>query len=449
MAVTKIKPIKSTLSKALDYIQNPAKTDEKILVSSFGCSYETADIEFGFTLSQAMEKGNNLAHHLIQSFAPGEVEYEKAHEIGRQLADAVTKGQHEYVLTTHIDKGHIHNHIIFCAVNFVDHHKYNSNKRTYYNIRNTSDRLCRDNGLSVVEPSENKGKHYAEYQADKVGKSWKSKLKIAVDALIPRVSSFEELLQRLQAAGYEIKRGKYISCRAQGQERFTRLKTLGTDYTEEAITERINGKRTRAAKAPKIEQRGVSLIIDIENSIKAQQSRGYEQWAKIHNLKQAAKTVNFLTEHKIEQYADLVARIDEITAASEQAADALKGVERRLADMAVLIKNITTYQKTKPAYEAYKKAKNKEQFRAAHESDLILYKAAAKALRAANVGGKLPSVAALQSEYAKLTEQKEALYADYGKLKKQVKEYDTMKRNIDSFLKIDHGQTKKKITARE
>ena len=124
MAVTKIKPIKSTLSKALDYIQNPAKTDEKILVSSFGCSYETADIEFGFTLSQAMEKGNNLAHHLIQSFAPGEVEYEKAHEIGRQLADAVTKGQHEYVLTTHIDKGHIHNHIIFCAVNFVDHHKY-------------------------------------------------------------------------------------------------------------------------------------------------------------------------------------------------------------------------------------------------------------------------------------------------------------------------------------
>ena len=446
MAVTKIKPIKSTLGKALDYIQNPVKTDEKILVSSFGCSYETADIEFGFTLSQAMEKGNNLAHHLIQSFAPGEVKYEKAHEIGRQLADAVTKGQHEYVLTTHIDKGHIHNHIIFCAVNFVDHHKYNSNKRTYYNIRNTSDRLCRENGLTVVVPSENKGKHYAEYQADKAGKSWKSKLKIAVDALIPQVSSFEELLQRLQAAGYEIKRGKYISCRAQSQERFTRLKTLGADYTEEAITERINGKRTHTAKAPTIEQRGVSLIIDIENSIKAQQSRGYEQWAKIHNLKQAAKTVNFLTENKIEQYTDLVARIDEITAASEQAADALKNVERRLADMAVLIKNITTYQKTKPVYEAYKKAKNKEQFRAAHESDLILYEAAAKALRAANVGGKLPSVAALQAEYAKLTEQKESLYADYGKLKKQVKEYDTMKRNIDSFLKIDRGQAKKKET---
>ena len=149
MAVTKIKPIKSTLKKALDYIQNPDKTDGKMLVSSFGCSYETADIEFGFTLSQALDRGNNLAHHLIQSFEPGEVDYEKAHEIGKQLADTVTKGQYEYVLTTHIDKGHIHNHIIFCAVNFVDYHKYVSNKRTYYGIRNISDRLCRENGLQI------------------------------------------------------------------------------------------------------------------------------------------------------------------------------------------------------------------------------------------------------------------------------------------------------------
>ena len=193
MAVTKIKPIKSTLSKALDYIENPDKTDGKMLVSSFGCSYETADIEFEYTLSQALQKGNNLAFHLIQSFEPGEVDYQKAHEIGKQLADAVTKGQHEYVLTTHIDKGHVHNHIIFCAVNFVDHHKYNSNKRSYYGIRNMSDKLCRENGLSVVVPGKgSKGKSYAEYQAEKTGTSWKGKLKIAVDALIPQVSSFEE-----------------------------------------------------------------------------------------------------------------------------------------------------------------------------------------------------------------------------------------------------------------
>ena len=447
MAVTKIKPVKSTLSKALDYIENPDKTDGKMLISSFGCSYETADIEFGYTLSQALDKGSNLAFHLIQSFAPGEVDYEKAHEIGKQLADAVTKGQHEYVVTTHIDKGHIHNHVIFCAVNFVDHHKYNSNKRSYYGIRNMSDKLCRENGLSVVVPGKgSKGKSYAEYQAEKTGTSWKGKLKIAVDALIPQVSSFEELLTRLQAAGYEIKPGKYVSCRAPGQERFTRLKTLGADYTEEAIRERIAGRRAKAAKAPR-EQRGVSLLIDIENSIKAAQSKGYEQWAKIHNLKQAAKTMNFLTEHKIEQYADLVSRIEEMAAESGQAADALKNAEKRLADMAVLIKNVSTYQKTKPVYDAYRKARNREKYRAGQEQAIILHEAAARSLKAAGIA-KLPNLAALQSEYEALQAQKEALYADYGKLKKKVREYDIIKQNIDSILQADRQPEREKGTER-
>ena len=375
------------------------------------------------------------------------MDYETAHKIGKQLADAVTKGQHEYVLTTHIDKGHVHNHIIFCAVNFVDHRKYNSNKRSYYGIRNMNDKLCRENGLSVVVPGKgSKGKSYAEYQAEKTGTSWKGKLKIAVDALIPQVSSFEELLQRLQAAGYEIKPGKYVSCRAPGQERFTRLKTLGADYTEEAIRERIAGRRAKAAKAPR-EQRGVSLLIDIENSIKAAQSKGYEQWAKIHNLKQAAKTMNFLTEHKIEQYADLVSRIEEMAAESGQAADALKDAEKRLADMAVLIKNVSTYQKTKPVYDAYRKARNREKYRAGQEQAIILHEAAARSLKAAGIA-KLPNLAALQSEYEALQAQKEALYADYGKLKKKVREYDIIKQNIDSILQADRQPEREKGTER-
>ena len=448
MAVTKIKPIKSTLKKALDYIQNPDKTDGKMLVSSFGCSPETADIEFEFTIAQALNRGNNLAHHLIQSFEPGEVDYQKAHEIGKQLADAVTKGKYEYVLTTHIDKGHVHNHIIFCSVNFVDYHKYNSNERSYYGIRNMSDRLCRENGLSVVAPQKGgKGKSYAEYIAEKTGTSWKGKLKTAVDALIPQVSSFEELLSRLQAAGYEIKPGKYVSCRAPGQERFTRLKTLGADYTEEAIRERIEGRRTRAAKAP-MRETGVSLLIDIENSIKAAQSRGYEQWAKIHNLKQAAKTLNFLTEHQISQYEDLTAKIEEIQTESEKTGDALREVEKRLADMAVLIKNVSTFQKTKPAYDTYRKARNKDRYRAAHEGTVILHEAAAKALKAAGIS-KLPNLASLQAEYEKLQEQKEALHADYGKLKKQVKEYDVIRQNIDSILRQPREPERKKGKERE
>ena len=433
MAVTKIKPIKSTLKKALEYIQNPDKTDDKMLVSSFGCSYETADIEFAFTLSQALDKGNNLAHHLIQSFEPGEVSFEKAHEIGKQLADAVTKGQYEYVLTTHIDKGHVHNHIIFCAVNFVDYHKYNSNKRSYYGIRNINDRLCYENGLSVITPEKGrKGKSYIEYQTAKTGTSWKGKLKEAVDLLIPQIKDFEELLEKLQASGYEIKLGKYVSCRAPGQERFTRLKTLGIDYTEEAIQKRIAGIRSRNVKIPKQEQ-GISLLIDIENNIKAQQSAGYEHWAKIHNLKQAAKTMNFLTENNILQYEDLIKKIDEIILDSEQTADSLKQNEKKLSDMAVLIKNISTYQKTKDIHRGYIKAKDKEAYRRKYESSLILYEASGKALKDAGIK-KLPELAALQKEYTALQKKKEAIYSDYGKLKKKVKEYQKIKQNVDTIL---------------
>ena len=433
MAVTKIKPIKSTLKKALEYIQNPDKTDDKMLVSSFGCSYETADIEFAFTLSQALDKGNNLAHHLIQSFEPGEVSFEKAHEIGKQLADAVTKGQYEYVLTTHIDKGHVHNHIIFCAVNFVDYHKYNSNKRSYYGIRNINDRLCYENGLSVITPEKGrKGKSYIEYQTAKTGTSWKGKLKEAVDLLIPQIKDFEELLEKLQASGYEIKLGKYVSCRAPGQERFTRLKTLGIDYTEEAIQKRIAGIRSRNVKIPK-QEKGISLLIDIENNIKAQQSAGYEHWAKIHNLKQAAKTMNFLTENNILQYEDLIKKIDEIILDSEQTADSLKQNEKKLSDMAVLIKNISTYQETKDIHRGYIKAKDKEAYRRKYESSLILYEASGKALKDAGIK-KLPELAALQKEYTALQKKKEAIYSDYGKLKKKVKEYQKIKQNVDTIL---------------
>ena len=454
MAVTKIKPIKSTLKKALDYICNPAKTDEKILISSYGCSHETADIEFGFTLSQAIDKGSNLAHHLIQAFDPGEVTPEQAHEIGKRLADEATKGQYEYVLTTHIDKGHVHNHIMFCAVNFMDYHKYNSNKKSYYQIRNASDRICRESGLSIVKPgkqieytdkagqrrtrpAKEQGRSYAEYAADKAGGSWKGKLKIAIDTTIPQAKDFEDFLRRMEAAGYEVKRrGETISFRAPGQEKFTRLRenTLGKDYTAQRITERIQGKK-RAVSAPKRDSKTVSLVIDIENSIKAQQSRGYEQWAKIHNLKPAAKTVNFLTENNILQYADLRVKVEEVAAASEQAGAALKGVEKRLSDMALHIKNITTYHQTKPAYDGYRAAKDKAQYRAANESALILHEAASNALKAVQAeGGKLPNPAGLQKEYARLQAEKETLSSEYGKLKKQVKEYGIIKANVDSIL---------------
>jgi len=442
MAVTKIHPVKSTLKKALDYITNPAKTDEKLLVSSFGCSIETADIEFEFTRKQAMNKGNNLAHHLIQAFSPGEVDYEKAHEIGSQLADEILGGKYEYVIATHIDKGHVHNHILFCAVDFAEHKKYISNRKGYGEIRRASDRLCQENGLSVVIPGKERGKQYAEWDAQRKGTSYKAKLKAAIDRLIPIAADINDLLCRLEAEGYEIKNGKYISFRAPEQERFTRAKTLGEAYTEEAIAERINGKVI--LKTPKPERSGISLIIDIENSIKAQQSAGYERWAKIENLKRAARTMAFLDKNGIEKYADLEKKIAELQDTGEKTIAALRDAERRLSDMALLIKNIETYRAFRPLYAEYKNSRDKEKYLRGHEREIILFEAAARALKAAGVTGSLPDMAKLKEDYARLAVEKDKLYSDYGKLKKRLREYDAVKQNVDNILSPSRGMEQDK-----
>lgn len=467
MAVTKIKPVKGALKRALDYIQNPDKTDEKMLVSSFSCAYETAYEEFEFTLSKAIQKGNNLAHHLIQSFEPGESTPEQAHEIGKRLADEITKGRHEYVLTTHIDKGHIHNHLIFCAASFIDYKKYISNKKSYFEIRNFSDKLCKEYSLSVVTPGQDKGKSYAEYAADRDGGgSWKSKLKIAINNLIPESHDFEDLLKRLQEQGYEIKRGKHISVRAPGQERFTRTKTLGADFTEEAITSRI----AIATQPPKRDETVIdftpqtktdlpdtaklaytrpalaaNLIIDIENCVKAQQNAGFARWQKIQNLKEAAKTLNFLTENNLLQYADMEVKTAEVAAAFDTAADTLKAAENRLAEMSALIKNISNYQHTKPIYDGLKTAANKDAYRHEHKSTIALHTAAGKALKAhAREGDKLPNPAALQADYSRLVEKKNALRAEYSKLKQQAHEYGIIKKNVDSILNPRTERTRSK-----
>ena len=432
MAVTKIHPIKSTLKKALDYIENPDKTDEKLFVSSYGCSYETADIEFQMLLDQAFKKGNNLAHHLIQAFEPGETTAEQAHEIGRRLADEVLQGKYPYVITTHIDKGHLHNHIIFCAVDMANQRKYISNRQSYAFIRRTSDRICKEHGLSVVVPGQDKGKSYAEYTAEKQGTSYKAKLKTAIDTLIPQVKDFDELLRRLQEMGYEIKQGKYISFRAAGQERFTRTKTLGAAYTEEAIKERIKGVYVAKTKTLR-EDKKIRLVVDLENSIKAQQSAGYERWAKIHNLKQAAKSMNFLTENKIEYYSELESKIADIMTAHDAAAKAVKEVEQRMSDLSLLIKHTTTYRQLKPIYDEYRKSPDKEKYLRGHESEIILFEAAARALKEMQIK-KLPDLAALRKEYRSLNDRKTKLYEDYRQAKKQMQEYGVVKKNVDSIL---------------
>ncbi|MBT9651230.1 relaxase/mobilization nuclease domain-containing protein [Oscillibacter sp. MCC667] len=442
------------MSKAIAYILNPEKTDEKLLVSSYGCASETAAREFEWTRKIAEQKGMNpvriIARHVIQSFEIGEVTPELAHEIGKQFADEILGGKYEYVLTTHIDKDHVHNHLIFNAVDFVDYHAYKSYKRIYYDMREVSDRLCKENGLSVIPPSQNKGMGYKEYTEAKRGTSWKQKLKQTIDRLVITAKDYDDFLRLMQEAGYEIKTGKYISFRAEGQERFTRSKTIGENYTEERIKERIAGRtprRNRRQTVPK----GISLIGDIQERIRLIDSKGYEYKAKLTILKEAARTLNYLTENNLLQYADLEKKVEDVHSSYDRTGKELKGVEARLREVQPLIKNISNYQRLKPVYDAFQKAKDKPGFKAKHEAELVIFEAARSTLLAMQGDEKLPSLKTLQAQQQRLLDEQQRLYDERAKLKKEVKKIETIKSNVDTFLapSADHDRDHLRSTQRE
>ena len=454
MAVTKIKAIRGTLSKAIAYILNPEKTDEKLLVSSYGCASETAAREFEWTRKIAEQKGMNpvriIARHVIQSFEVGEVTPELAHEIGKQFADEILGGKYEYVLTTHIDKDHVHNHLIFNAVDFVDYHAYKSYKRIYYDMREVSDRLCKENGLSVIPPSQNKGMGYKEYTEAKRGTSWKQKLKQTIDRLVITAKDYDDFLRLIQEAGYEIKTGKYISFRAEGQERFTRSKTIGENYTEERIKERIAGRTPRRSQR-QTTPKGIFLIGDIQERIRLIDSKGYEHKAKLTILKEAARTLNYLTDNNLLQYTDLEKKVEDVHISYDRTGKELKGVEARLREVQPLIKNISNYQRLKPVYDAFQKAKDKPGFKAKHEAELVIFEAARSTLLAMQGDEKLPSLKTLQAQQQRLLDEQQRLYDERAKLKKEVKQIETIKSNVDTFLapSADHDRDHLRSTQRE
>ena len=442
------------MSKAIAYILNPEKTDEKLLVSSYGCASETAAREFEWTRKIAEQKGMNpvriIARHVIQSFEIGEVTPELAHEIGKQFADEILGGKYEYVLTTHIDKDHVHNHLIFNAVDFVDYHAYKSYKRIYYDMREVSDRLCKENGLSVIPPSQNKGMGYKEYTEAKRGTSWKQKLKQTIDRLVITAKDYDDFLRLMQEAGYEIKTGKYISFRAEGQERFTRSKTIGENYTEERIKERIAGRTPRRSQR-QTTPKGISLIGDIQERIRLIDSKGYEHKAKLTILKEAARPHNNQTENNLLQYADLEKKVEDVHSSYDRTGKELKGVEARLREVQPLIKNISNYQRLKPVYDAFQKAKDKPGFKAKHEAELVIFEAARSTLLAMQGDEKLPSLKTLKAEQAQLFEEQERLYAERNRLKKEAKQIETIKSNVDTFLapSADHDRDHLRSTQRE
>ena len=461
MAISKIKPrhasegrsIAAVLKDRIDYDKNPEKTKGGLLVSSYQCSADTAWQEF--TVSKQIYEATTgrrrapdddvISYLMIQSFKPGEITPEEANQLGYQLALEFTGGQHQFIVATHVDKHHIHCHIEFNSTTLDCTHKFNNYWNTYKTIRQINDRLCREQKLSVVEEPKEKGKHYAEWANEKRGSSWKAKLRRTIDRVLPMVSSYEEFLVAMRREGYEIQTTrKILSFRlaGEGQERFTRARTLGADYTEDALKNRIGQPQKRPhRRTAQFQKNGrINLLLDIQNRLQGR-GPGYERWLKIHNLKEAARTLNYLTEHNITDYDVLAAQTLSAASDFEQVAVSIKQYEHRMEQVAALKTHIINYAKTRDTYAAYRKTVPREKavFRSAHEADLLLHEAAKRAFN--DLGAKkLPTVKNLQAEYADLLAKKKAAYEDFKRLRKECQELQTVKANVDALLHIEQVQ---------
>ena len=436
MAYTKIHAIKATVDKAIEYICNPDKTDEQIYVSSYACAPETAAIDFKYTLDHCRENSPNKAYHLIQAFAPGEVGYEEAHRIGKELADKVLEGKYSYVVTTHIDKGHIHNHIIFCAADNIEYNKYHDCTHTYHRIRHLSDELCKEHNLSVIIPGGERGKKYKEWQSDQNGSTWKTQLRRDINFCIKSASSYEEFLLLMRAKGYEIKgetfgenAAKYISFRPLDKERFVRgsTRSLGKEYTKERIRERIEKKRERKAVIPKNDY-SARRIIDPSDE-KFQNSPGLQQWAAIENLKIAAQSYN-----EAGSLSDLEHKITVKTEAGKSAKQSVVELEHRMKNLAEIIKYAEQYKANRSYHIAYKKAKNPDAYFRRYESQIILYGGARRVLEQAGIKLKGLNVDKLRAEYQTMETQKKELTATYKNYEKEVRDLKRKQENLNRYL---------------
>lgn len=440
MAYIKIFPIKVTDKKALDYITNPDKTDEKLLVSSFGCSPETADLEFAMTREQTkknrMDKGDNLAFHLIQSFKPGEVDAETSHRLGQQFADEVLKGKYEYVISTHVDKNHIHNHIIFNATSFIDHHKYVSNKRSYHKICHISNRICQENGLATSMPTNEKGKSYKENMEYHRGTSWKAKLRVAVDKAIWSSINYDEFLQKMQLAGYETRQGKHLSFRAPEQKNFTYMKSLGNYYTEENVRARLEQNRYKT-KTPKHLSREARLYINISTYVTTGNREGFERWAKLNNLKEAARTFNYLSENNLLNYENFQQHISDVENSVKAADQRLEEISTELGTQKLIQKHCDSYRLCRKVIEDCKSAKNSKAYRTRHQAEYQLHDSLKKELQDLGVT-RIPSSEKIQKKIENLELEQAATIREKQELQKKQKTLEVIQQNFTVPLAVSN-----------
>ena len=469
MATTRIKPLhvgkgrteSRAISDIIDYVANPQKTDGGKLITGFACDSRTADAEFLLAKRQYIAatgrvrgKDDVIAYHVRQSFMPGEITPEEANRLGVEFAKRFTKGKHAFVVCTHIDKAHVHNHIIWSSVTLDCDRKFRNFWGSTKAVRQLSDTICIENGLSIVENPKPHGKSYNKWLGDQAKPSHRELLRMAIDqALAQKPADLDALFQLLQDAGCEVsKRGKSYRLKLPSWDRVARLDSLGEGYTLDDLLAVLSGQKEHTPRKKSVVRAAppkVNLLVDIQAKLQAGKGAGYARWAKVFNLKQMAQTMNFLTEHNLLDYAVLEGKADVATARHNELSAQIKAAEKRMAEIAVLRTHIVNYAKTRETYVAYRKAGYSKKFREEHEADILLHQAAKNAFEDLGVK-KLPTVKSLQAEYAQLLDDKKKAYGEYRRSREEMRELLTAKANVDRILNIeaehdaekekDHGQ---------
>jgi putative conjugative transposon mobilization protein len=437
MAITKIHPIKATLNLAIEYITDTKKTDEQILVSTNKCHPVSAHTQFLKRREEHNIRGNVLARHLIQSFLPGETTPEIAHQIGLELCKKILKEEYEFILSTHIDKGHIHNHIIFNNVNMTTGKCYQSNKRSYHQIRYQSDKLCKEHNLSVIDEYyerfkkkyKTNGKSWYENEQSQKGNSWKSRLQFDIDRMINQSKDWTEFIQKMTELGYEIKYGKHIAFKQKGKKRFIRSRTIGADYAEDRIKERIsesNIKKTFPVK------KRIGSIIDIANNPKIQQSKGYKYWATKHNLRVASDTVLSMREKSFQSLAQLDNSIKKSADKRQSLQEKIKKLEKKIETLSMSMEQAHNVNKYHQVYQEYKKNPGDKDFVREHKSEILLYENALEALKKSY--SKMPSSKQLFEKLEDLNQKKNTLMQEYSSAKSEMNELYQIRKNYEQYI---------------
>ena len=442
MSITRIHAIKATVKRSIAYICNPAKTDGETLITAFGTTVEYAPAMFANALKKTDPSDPNLAYHLIQSFAPGEVGAKEAHEIGKELAERLLGGRYSYIVSTHTDKNHCHNHIIFCAADNITHKKYHDCKRSYWNIRHINDELCEEHNLSVIKENKHIEKSYKEWMADKAGTSWKSKLKSDINETIKQAHTYDEFLDLMKSKGYEIKDAeispeahKYIGFRAPGQERWVRgrPKSLGDDFTKERIRERIEEKaRIRAERMKRLTKRNPSMIDTSQD--KFAESPGLMRWAEKQNLKAAAQIQSKLAEMGLDSFDALDAKIDSLHKQAKEGKKATIALDKDITRFEDLLHYAHVYNENKKYIRGYEKSKDKERYYRTHGYDIEIANGAIDRLKNAGLDPDRIDLQKMESDYAVMTADREKTSSAYKAAEKECEKLKKLRDDLKSYV---------------